>query len=406
MGGALTTGDVRFYMGASGSSSGAGDPEPQHFGGDRIAGACAAALFSVALGVVSVAVPLLAVQAGLGITAVGILVAASAVSQITARLFMPAMMRRIPDKAFVVGSAILIAISCGLLVLSTSLFIFVVSQLIQGVARAFFWTGSQTHAIRASTSAVDAMVLINLTSGAGALIGPALAGILAVQSLNYSLAAGALFGALAVIPAARLLRFRPFTAPDDDGGPRIRIWQRPGVAAACWMGVTAGAWRALLNSYVPVVLSQAGQTASIIGILVSVANGTALLGSALSKWARTLGKQTTIVVSVISTGVGIAALGISADAVYAAALFLGLSGLGAGVLQTVGPALASEAVHPEERGEAIASTGTFRAAALFLVPIGMAGLVLLVPTTTALLIGGLVMTGPALMARSRRKPAS
>lgn len=80
---------------------------------------------------------------------------------------------------------------------------------------------------------------------------------------------------------------------------------------------------------------------------------------------------------------------------YRVAVALAISGIGAGVLQTVGPAIAAEKVHPEERGDALALTGTFRATALFLSPLAMAGLVTLAPVTAALLAAGLLITAPA-----------
>jgi hypothetical protein len=43
---------------------------------------------------------------------------------------------------------------------------------------------------------------------------------------------------------------------------------------------------------------------------------------------------------------------------------LTVSGIAAGGLQVLGPAIVAYAVHPEERGEAIAVTGTWRPASL------------------------------------------
>lgn len=393
-------------MHASPSTS-ADDPPPETLGRDRVLGGAAALMFSIALGVASVAVPLLAVRTGLGATTVGVLIAVSAVSQMAARLFMGPLMRRLPDKAFIIGSGVLIAVSCGLLALSASLAAFVISQLIQGAARAFFWTGSQTHAVRSSSSAVAALTAINLASGVGSLIGPALAGLLAAVSLEISFTVGVGLGMIAVVPALFLVKFRPFAAVSDTADQnRQRVWRRSGVNTACWMGVTAGSWRGLLNSYVPVVLAQAGQSAPVIGLLVSAANAAALLGSAGAGWFWRMGNRAAIISGVITTGLGMAAVGLSADAAYVAACCLAISGLGAGILQTLGPALASEAVHPDERGEAMASTGTFRAAALFLAPIGMSGIVLLMPVGLALLAAGLAMTTPALAAGPGRAPQS
>lgn len=81
-------------------------------------------------------------------------------------------------------------------------------------------------------------------------------------------------------------------------------------------------------------------------------------------------------------------------------LALAVSGLGAGALQTVGPAVATDAVHPEERGEAIAATGAFRAAALFVAPLGAAAVVLVAPVGVALALGGVLIVAPATFTRS------
>jgi MFS family permease len=86
-------------------------------------------------------------------------------------------------------------------------------------------------------------------------------------------------------------------------------------------------------------------------------------------------------------------------------LVLALSGLGAGALQTVGPAVATDAVHPEERGEAIAAAGTFRAAALFAAPLAIAGAITVVPLAAAMAVVGVAIAAPALRA-TRRAPAA
>jgi hypothetical protein len=93
-----------------------------------------------------------------------------------------------------------------------------------------------------------------------------------------------------------------------------------------------------------------------------------------------------------------------ASMALAAAAALAVSGLGAGILQTVGPAIAADEVAAEERGDALALTGTYRAAALFLAPIGMAGLLLFIPLTASLIAAGLLITAPAAVPwRPRRR---
>ncbi|NUR08117.1 MAG: hypothetical protein HOQ45_14055 [Nocardioidaceae bacterium] len=57
--------------------------------------------------------------------------------------------------------------------------------------------------------------------------------------------------------------------------------------------------------------------------------------------------------------------------------------------------MASDAVHPEERGEAIAAAGTFRAAALLLSPLGVAAMLGVLPLAGAMGVAGVLMLLPA-----------
>lgn len=364
--------------------------------GDRVLSAAAVILFSFALGTLSLVVPLLGVHAGYTPSEIGLLVAIAAIAQLITRLYMGALMRRIPDRSFLVGSAMMIALSCALLALSSVFVVFVTSQLVQGAARAFFWTSSQTHAVRTSAAPVGGLRDVNLAAGIGALLGPAVAGYLWEVSVQLPLVVGVVAGSIAAVPAAFLIRFPPFAArPSAPTGRAGRLWRRPGVNAACWMNTGAGAWKSLLDSYVPVALSLAGQPTAVIGILLSIANATVLAGSTLSGLVRTKGVRASLVIGVLATGLGLAAVGPFAGLAAPVAVVLAVSGIGAGILQTVGPAIAAEKVHPEERGDALALTGTFRAAALFLSPLAMAGLVTLAPVTAALFAAGLLITTPA-----------
>lgn len=289
----------------------------------------------------------------------------------------------------------MIAVSCALIAVSDALAIFVLSQLVQGSARALFWTSSQTHAVRMSTSSVKGLTEVNLAAGVGALLGPALAGYLWELSAPLPLIVGAVAGSAAVIPAALLTKLPVFAPERATGGILARgLWRRPGVGAACWMNAGAGAWKSLLDSYVPIVLSLAGQPVAVIGILVAIPNAAVLVGSASASWLRRRGNRMSLLTGLLATGAGLAAAGPLAGAAVAAAVALVVSGIGAGILQTVGPAIAADEVHPEERGDALALTGTVRASALFLTPFVMALLVSVVPVAGALVTAGVLVTLP------------
>jgi fucose permease len=107
------------------------------------------------------------------------------------------------------------------------------------------------------------------------------------------------------------------------------------------------------------------------------------------------GVRRALVLGVLASGIGVAVVGPLADLAVLSGLALLISGIGAGALQTVGPAVATDAVAPNERGEAIASAGTFRAAALLVSPFAVAGLVTFIPLGLAVLTVGILITAPA-----------
>jgi MFS family permease len=355
--------------------------------------ASGAVIFSLSLGLASVALPLLALEAGYSGVEVGLLVALSAVTQMLARVGMGAWMNRLPDWTFVFSAAALLAVSSGLAAASTAVVPFLVAHLLQGFARAFFWTGTQTHAVRGDRRAVSGIATVNLSSAVGLLLGPVLAGTIGERSLTLALAVGAALAVTGCVPAALLDRLPPFSPPE--GRARKRIWRRPGVDAGCWAGVSAGAWRGLLGSYVPVALAGAQLSTSLIGILVSVANAAQLAGSAGVTRFGTRGLARSLVAGAVAAGAGTGVVGLVADRPVLSGLALAVSGLGAGALQTAGLAVAAEAVHPEERGAAMATAGTFRAAALLTAPLGAAAVMAAAPVSVALAVGGLLIAAPA-----------
>ncbi|MEZ3160702.1 MFS transporter [Microbacterium sp. BWT-B31] len=354
--------------------------------------------FSVGQSMAAVAVPLLAVQAGHPIEAVGLIVAVSAISQTVARLGMGSLMSRIPTKFFIIAATLLLAASCFTLALSSALWALIVAQLLQGVARAYFWTGSQTHVLRASDSALRALSRLNVVQGVGQLVGPALAGLIGAWSLQASLVGAGALGMLAVAPSLLLISFAPFAfTRRRDGAGRRQIWRRPGVSKAASMTAVAGAWRGILNSYLPVILTAAGHAIPAVGALVTLTNLASLVGSAISRPVQALGSRVANALGTTAAGIGLAVAALSPAPIWIPAAALGVSGLGAGILQTVGPALAADSVGAEERGRAIASIGTFRSVSLLFSPVITAGLVLVVPSAAvACGVAGIIISTPAL----------
>jgi len=366
---------------------------------DVAASAVGAAVYSLALAVASVALPLLALRAGYSASEVGLLTAVSAVSQMSTRMLLGAVMRRYGDWTLVTAAGLVLALSNVMVAVSAAVVPFVIAQLLQGASRACFWTGTQTHVVRGPGRAAGTLATVNLVSSIGLLAGPALAGVLSERTPVLALSVAAAVALVGVAPTFALDRHPPFLALEDR--PPGRLWRRPGVDVGCWGGVTAGAWRGLLGSYVPVALDAARQPASTIGVLVTVANGAALVGAAVAARVAPTWSRRAVLATITITGLTTAATAALAAHLVLSAVVLAVSGLAAGTLQVLALAMASDAVHREERGDAIAASGTFRAAALFAAPLAVAGLVVVLPLASAVAVVGAAMTAPAIALRRR-----
>lgn len=378
---------------------GPADPSPDA-GGDGTVASLAILGFSVSLGVGQLALPLLALASGYDAAAVGVLAAISAIAQVGFRLSLPWLLRRYPDRSLMLVACLMIVSSYGALLVSTAFLVFVAAQLLLGSSRALFWTSSQTHAVRGDRGSVGSLARVQLVGNFGTLIGPLLAGIISSTSLQLALVLGAgtgLFGA-AFSMATRYLP--PFVRDPETAG-HGRVWRRPGVDVGCWASYTAGGWRALLGSYFPVVLTEAGLGPSAVGAFMALADG-ASFGSAalLARWTPTAVRPV-VSASTIATGVAVVGMPFVAWAPILAAGLMIVGGLGAGLLLTMGPAIASDGVSAQERGEAIAAAGTFRAIAIFATPAAVAASLSVVALPVGIVVAGVLLAVPTLASAFR-----
>jgi MFS family permease len=333
---------------------------------DRPAALGVVFLFSLALGIVTVAVPLLALSAGYDAAAVGFLVATSAGSQLAVRLSLPRLLGRYSDRSLMALAGATMVLGLALLVVSTSLAVFLLAQACQGAARAILWTSSQTHAVRSGGSTVRRLVDLNLAGYLGTLTGPALGGALAAVSLPLALGTAALAAAGSAAGTTLLHRLPPYDRRASIG--TASLLRRPDVGVACWANVVGGTWWSMIGSYVPVILVGAGLGPGQIGLLVSGSEGAGMaailaLRRLPPRWLRR---------TVLGTGLGaLAALAAVAlvpamPAAYVVLLLLG--GAAGGSTTTLAPALVSIAAAEHEQGDALSMSGAFRAASLLASP--------------------------------------
>ena len=374
---------------------------------DRVASLVCVFAFSVGLGVATVAIPLLALDAGYDAAAVGFLVATSAVSQLAFRLALPVLFGRFADRALIAVASLLMLAAFALLLVSTIVVVFVVAQLLQGAARAIFWTSSQTHAVRSGGRPVDRLVDLNVAGNAGTLVGPVLAGSLAAFGLPVAIAAAAIGAAVAAAGTVLLVWFPVFDRRRSAG--TTGLLRRDGVDVACWSSVVSGGWWAMLGSYIPVILVGAGVGPQGIGWLITLSEGASMLGSLGLRRLSNRHIRVAVIAGSFGACAALAALAVVPSGLVGYAILLVLGGVASGAITTLGPAMASLAASVDEQGDALALAGTFRAAALLVSPAAVGallGVVLLPAAMVALGVGlslpGLVLGRPRQAGRANR----
>ncbi len=372
---------------------------------DRVASLVVVFAFSVGLGVATVAIPLLALDAGYDAAAVGFLAATSAASQLGFRLALPWLLGRFADRTLTAVASLLMLSAFAMLLVSTAVAVFVLAQLLQGAARAIFWTSSQTHAVRAGGRAVDRLVDLNIAGNAGTLVGPVVAGTLAVFGLPVAIAAAAVGAALAAAGTPVLRRLPAYDRRRSAG--TTRLLRRDGVDIACWASVVGGGWWAMLGSYIPVILVGAAVGPQGIGWLITLSEGASIVGILVLRRLSTGRIRSAVQMGSFATAATLAGLAVAPAAIAGYALLLIVGGVASGTITTLAPAMASLAATPDEQGDVLALSGTFRAAALLGAPAAVGALLSAVTLPVAVVLLGSALGLPGLVVgRTRERPAS
>lgn len=357
--------------------------------------------FSLGLGVATVAIPLLALAAGYDPAAIGFLAATAAASQFTMRLALPMLLGRFPDRTLIAVSSLLLLAAFTILALTSALPAFLIAQVLQGSARAIFWTSSQTHAIRGQGRPVRRLIDLNVAGNLGTLIGPALGGMLAVIGLPVALVAAAGGALVAAVGALALVEFPTFDRRRSAG--TLDLLRRDGVDVACWASVVGGTWWSMMGSFVPVILVGAGIGPQGIGWLVTASEAAGMVALIALRDLPSERVRRVVTVAAFAAGGSLAGIAIAPPLLAAYALLLLAGGAASGTVTTLAPAMASLVAGAEEQGDALALSGTFRAGALFGAPAGVGALSSALPLAPALAILAAVTLAPGAVRLRRRR---
>ena len=372
---------------------------------DRVVGLVVVFAFSIGLGVGTVTIPLLALASGYDAAAVGFLVATAAAMQLGGRLALPWLLGRFTDRSLTAISAVMMVAAFALLIWSTVLPVFIAAQLLQGAARAIFWTSSQAHAIRDQPEPIRRLVDLNVAGNAGTLVGPAVGGLLASIGLTVALVAGAAGALVASLGRHSSGAFPPFDRKRSAG--TRRLLRRTGVDVACWASVVGGLWWSMMGSFVPVLLVAAG-----VG---SIGVGWAITGSEAAGMFALLALRTVsrrriapaVRIAAVVASVALVLIALLPPVLPVAIALLLIGGAAAGSVTTLSPAMATLVASADEQGDALSLTGTFRAAALFASPAAVGVLVTPLAVGPAMAIVALVVgAAGAVVGRERPRPVA
>ena len=386
---------------ASGSpgDSGAGGPADAAARREAVAQYTGALLFSLSLGVTVVAYPLFVIDQGWSATTAGVLIGLSAAVQVLTRWQLGSVMRVVSNSDVITTAALLMGLSVGLLVFESGLAALVVSAAVQGVARAFFWTGNQVQIVRSARSTPRAIATLNMVATVGFLIGPAVGGVIAQSSYVAAFAVSSAAALVGIVPTLMLSRPPPFARVG--GHSYLQLLRNRGVRVGVWASVAIGAWRGLLGSYVPIGLDAAGSSETVVGVVVAAANGAAAVsgyfavdmeGSRVEPGVALWGAATLAATVVVGFDLPVA--------VITAALMAG--GVAIGLLQVLAITAVSEAVQTELQGDAVTIAGVARGLTLSGAPLGVAAALLVVGLGPAVLAATVLLVGPAALFCSPR----
>lgn len=361
-----------------------------------------ALLFCYALGANTVILPLLASNAGLGATAIGVMVASSALGQIGVRLVVMRLAHRYGERTMIAFAIFMLAASGGIALLSHSAMAFLVAHVVQGAARGSFWIGLQSYVVRSQEDPKRSLASVDFLGGIGLTLGPLTIGALG-GSLAWALAAGMVAAVAALWPVARLTPLGLAAPPH--ASPSTPVRQRLGAAPAVAAAMSTGAWRGLLTTYVPVFLNRAGYSVSTAGALVALGSICSIAGSFLVGKLRRRQIPVVYVSSALAVGSSLVVVGVLAHEAWLVGLALAASGVGAGALQTLSAVRAAYVTSDiSERGRVVAQVGNYRAVALLAAPLTIGLLAIWIPLGAAIAGVGATTAMPAVVRWTRRPP--
>lgn len=358
--------------------------------------------------------PLRAVELGMEITLVGLLLAAKALTEALVAMPLGQVLDRIGVRAaFLIGtgSATLVLLAYSL---ATSFVVLLLLQVALGMSRPLAWIGAQHYVSGMRTGAEQAYDTgrLSFVANAGQIVGPLLIGVVAsTVGLRGAFVALAVYASvffllgLALPSSSSAMRGKTSTgASSRERGltSALRLLAMPGMqvamlltAARLWIPT---AWTSFFPLYLVV---EAQLSEAVAGTVISTMALTATVVSLFTGRLSKLGRAesvTAAALAVAAVGLAIGPLLGGSPLVYLSAV---LVGIGHGVSLPMLIVIVSNAAPEGQRGLALGLRTTFNQGAAMLAPLTVAPIIAMAGIALAFPVAGAV-AGAAVLAASAR----
>lgn len=364
----------------------------------------AAFTYAISLGAMQVLVPLYGLHLGYDLKALGFILSAQAVLPILTRFFAGAIADTFGDR-WILWFSFTSMVACALLFASSGvIFALIAAQTLQGLSRSTYWVVTQSYVSRINPNRVATRLgRLSSSGNAGAVIGTALAGVLA-EGLGYGFAFSAVAAASLVGFVGSIgLPLLPRTSAKR--GFKAALAPIPAVAKTKAMGMAGftafiGSSSVMLGIILVIpFMEESSLGESEIGLARTLSSiGSLTAGLLFGGLIMRLGLRNLHSVAFVLQGLTFLMMPLLASTFWSGLPVMYAYGLFGGVMGSLYPMSASTFSRPEHRGTAMGYASQFWGLAQLVVPITFGFVAASVGLENSLYLSGFLFIGLAVLA--------
>ncbi|MEX2599392.1 MAG: MFS transporter [Dehalococcoidia bacterium] len=364
----------------------------------------AAACYISALGMAQVLIPLYALHLGYDVGQLGLIVGSQAIFGILLRIFGGAMSDQLGERTILWAGFSFMIVASLVFALSGTFWALILAQFCMGISRASYWTSSQSYASRLSQGRIgEALGRVNAFGNIGQILGTFIGGVMA-GTIGYGFAfttgAGlATVGLLVTLGLPTLPRKVVTRHWKNSLAPLPRFFKHRGMAMAAYAAFFGSSAMALGQVLLIPYFEEIGFSEALNGSLRTVLMvGAVATGMMLGQAIAWAGEKRLYVISYGFMGVTLLLVPFASNILLVLFPLMLCHGMTYGILGAIHAVTTSTQSAPEERGMAMAYSGTYWSSAQFIFPAGFGFLAQGIGLTTGFWLAGGMFIGVALVA--------